>query len=63
MVGFVNGAGLSIHDKPKHNLTGAPYFTDGLRAGLEFGRRPSHIEDVRFFDLETPAHHLIYSDQ
>jgi len=62
MIGFVKGVGLSSHDKPNHNLTGDPYFTDGLRAVLEFDRRPSNIENVRFFDWETPPHRAIYSD-
>lgn len=62
MIGFVGGVGLSTHDKPSHNLTGDPYFTDGLRAVLEFDRRPSNVEDVRFFDWAIPPHRSIYSD-
>ncbi len=62
MIGFVGGVGLSTHEKPNHNLTGDPYFTDGLRAVLEFDRRPSNVEDVRFFDWAVPPHRSIYSD-
>jgi len=63
MLGFVEGVGLSSHHQPNHNLTGDPYFTDGLRAVLEFDRRPSNIEDVRFFDWAIPPHRSIYSDK
>lgn len=31
-VGYVEGVGACDSDKPKHNLTGDPYFTDGKRA-------------------------------
>jgi len=61
-IGFVEGVGLSGHEEPNHNLTGDPYFTDGLRAVLKFGHRPSSVEDVRFFDWATPPHRAIYSD-
>lgn len=31
-VGYVDGVGACEADRPKHNLTGDPYFTDGKRA-------------------------------
>ena len=31
-LGFVGGVGAASVDAPRHNLTGDPYFTDGLRA-------------------------------
>lgn len=31
-VGYVEGVGACVAEKPKHNLTGDPYFTDGKRA-------------------------------
>ncbi|MFN0017696.1 MAG: LssY C-terminal domain-containing protein [Pirellulaceae bacterium] len=31
-VGYIDGVGPCEPDKPKHNLTGDPYFTDGKRA-------------------------------
>jgi hypothetical protein len=40
---------------PRHNLTGDPYFTDGLRAALVVSSRPVSLEDVRFFDWERLA--------
>jgi len=62
MLGFVEGVGLSTHDQPNKNLTGDSYFTDGLRAVLEFDRRPSNITDIDFFDWATPPHRSLYSD-
>jgi hypothetical protein len=32
LVGYVPGAGAADRTAPRHNLTGDPYFTDGLRA-------------------------------
>lgn len=63
MLGFVEGVGLVKHSIPNHNLTGDPYYTDGLRAVLEFDSRPSNIEDVRFFGWATPPHRSIYSSE
>jgi hypothetical protein len=31
-LGFVPGVEAARSDAPRHNLTGDPYFTDGLRA-------------------------------
>lgn len=36
LVGYVAGAEAADQTKPRHNLTGDPYFTDGLRAVLVF---------------------------
>lgn len=35
-VGYVPGAGAAERSAPRHNLTGDPYFTDGLRAVAVF---------------------------
>lgn len=35
-VGYVSGAGAADRDHPRHNLTGDPYFTDGMRAVAVF---------------------------
>jgi len=61
-IGFVEGVGPSGHGEPNHNLTGDPYFTDGLCAVLKFGHRPNSVEDIHFFDWATPPHRAIYSD-
>jgi LssY-like putative type I secretion system component LssY len=36
LVGYVPGAQAADRASPRHNLTGDPYFTDGLRAVIEF---------------------------
>jgi LssY C-terminus len=36
LVGYVPGAQAADRTLPRHNLTGDPYFTDGLRAVIEF---------------------------
>ncbi len=53
-VGFVEGVGMAPEDKPRTNMTGDPYFTDGLRAVLLFDRRPTQITDLKFFHWDTP---------
>lgn len=55
MIGFVEGVGMSLEIEPRNNLTGDSYYTDGLRAVLEFDERPYNIEDVRFFNWATPS--------
>jgi len=37
-MGYVNGAQAASRESPRHNLTGDPYFTDGLRALIVFSR-------------------------
>jgi hypothetical protein len=41
-------------EKPRENLGGDPYFTDGLLLVLLFGRRPISIKEVEFFNWEKP---------
>jgi len=53
-LGFVSGVNPASENDPRHNMTGDPYFTDGLRAVLLFGRQPRHIEDLKFFGWEVP---------
>ncbi|UCF41086.1 MAG: LssY C-terminal domain-containing protein [Gemmatimonadota bacterium] len=51
---FVKGVGAAPRDAPRHNLTGDPYFTDGLRAVLFFGPRPRTLSEVEYLDWERP---------
>jgi hypothetical protein len=51
---FVKGAGAAPRDGPRSNLTGDPYFTDGLRAVLFFGPRPRTLDEVEYLDWERP---------
>ena len=49
-IGYVGGVGKASRSKPKHNLTGDPYFTDGYRAVLVFDRRLHSYTEIQFFD-------------
>jgi len=51
---FVEGAGAAPISKPRQNLTGDPYFTDGHRAVLWLSSEPIEFEDVEFVEWETP---------
>jgi hypothetical protein len=54
--GWVKGVGKATRSKPRHNLTGDPYFTAGLRAVLMFDRRPHSFKEIESFDWEeSPA--------
>ncbi len=53
--GFVKGPDPAPASRPHRNLTGDPYFTDGLRAVLLFERRPVGLGEVEIFDWERPA--------
>jgi hypothetical protein len=53
--GFVNGVGAASIDAPRDNLTGDPYFTDGLRAVLWLSSPPVAFENVNFLAWELPS--------
>ena len=53
-VGFVKGVGRATPSKPRANLTGDPYFTDGLRAVLILDHGPISLDQVRTLDWEQP---------
>ena len=53
--GFAKGIEPAAPDRPYRNLTGDPYFTDGLRAVLLFERRPLSLDEVEVFEWERPA--------
>jgi hypothetical protein len=50
-VGYVKGVGAAPYDKPRSNLTGDPYFTDGLRVVLFVSAEPSDISEIQVLDL------------
>jgi hypothetical protein len=54
-VGFVEGVGRATPSKPRANLTGDPYFTDGLRAVIFLETGPTSLQEVRFLHWETPS--------
>jgi hypothetical protein len=50
-IGFVKGAGAPTEDERK-NLTGDPYYTDGLRAVLFFEPRPYSLSELEVLEWE-----------
>ena len=53
-VGFVSGVGASSPAHARRNLTGDPYFTDGLRLVVFFGSEPRSPLAVEFLPWERP---------
>ncbi len=53
-VGFVKGVGHATASKPRMNLTGDPYFTDGLRAVIVIEQGPISLNEIRSFHWERP---------
>jgi hypothetical protein len=53
--GWVKGVGKATRSKPRHNITGDPYFTAGLRAVLMFDSRPHSFMEIQSFDWEESA--------
>jgi hypothetical protein len=53
--GYVKGVGAASRSKPRHNLTGDPYFTNGFRAVLVFDDRPHSFAEIERFDWEDPV--------
>jgi len=54
-IGWVSGLGVATPDHPQTNLTGDPYFHDGLRAVLLFSDQHTKMSEVLFFDWEDPS--------
>jgi len=53
---LVGGVGAAPITMPRTNLTGDPYFTDGLRAVLWVSSAPVPFERVQFVEWERPTH-------
>lgn len=51
---FVKGVGAAPIESPRQNLTGDPYFTDGLRIVLWVSSKPVAFEKVEFIEWELP---------
>lgn len=51
---LVGGVGAASISTPRHNLTGDPYFTDGLRAVLWVSSDPVPFGRVQFIEWELP---------
>jgi hypothetical protein len=52
---FVKGVGSAPISEPRGNLTGDPYFTDGLRAVMWLSSAPVAMEAVEFVEWEIPS--------
>jgi len=57
---FQRGTEPSLRDSPRKNLTGDPYFTDGLRLFVELSEEP--VEAV-FFGWEFPYPMDLYTQK
>jgi hypothetical protein len=55
--GYVEGVGAAPMSAPRTNLTGDPYFTDGLRLVLFLSDKKTLLEDVGRLPWATPAQH------
>ena len=53
--GFVKGVGRVTPSKPRSNLTGDPYFTDGLRAVIILDPGPTSLKQIKNLEWENPA--------
>ncbi len=50
-LGYVGGVGWVDFEEPRGNLTGDPWFSDGLRAVLFIASEPSDISEIDLIDL------------
>lgn len=51
---FVKGNSEAARTEPRSNLTGDPYFSDGLRAVMWVSGDPVDMEEVEFLEWENP---------
>ena len=51
---YVKGVGAAPPSEPRGNLTGDPYFSDGLRAVIWISGKPVGMEEVEFVEWEIP---------
>ena len=51
---YVEGVGEAPIDSPRQNLTGDPYFTDGLRLVMWIASEPADLQDVRYENWVDP---------
>jgi len=51
--GWVKGVGAASANAPRHNLTGDPYYTDGLRVVLVLSHNPVTVDQVEQLGWET----------
>jgi hypothetical protein len=59
-LGYVGGVGVAPYNSPRKNLTGDPYFTDGLRVVMWVSHTPRNLSEIEIVDLgaQPPARDL-----
>ena len=50
-IGYVRGVGAASFDEPRGNLTGDPYFTDGLRVVMWVSGSPVGFDEIEIVEL------------
>ena len=60
--GFVGGVGAAFSTEPKENLTGDPYFTDGLRAVFILSEKPTPINKIKLLRWDWPPDYNRFID-
>jgi hypothetical protein len=53
--GYVEGVGGAPASEPRPNLTGDPYYTDGLRAVIFLSDAATALEDIERLPWEVPG--------
>lgn len=61
--GFVSGVGSAPVSEPRENLTGDPYFTDGLRAVLIVSHIPIPYSEIQLLNWEVPPRVKQYKEE
>ena len=60
--GFVGGVGAAPPAEPRTNLTGDPYFTDGLRAVLVLSENPTPTNQIKLLKWDWPPEYQDFID-
>ena len=61
-IGFVEGVGVAPYTEPRKNLTGDPYFTDGLRVVLILSENPTPINQIKLLKWDWPPDYKNFVD-
>ncbi len=62
-LGYVGGVGPASYESPRGNLTGDPYFTDGLRAIMWLSSTPVPLDEIELVDLGAHSSDRANADQ
>ena len=54
--GYVKGVGAAPYHEPRRNLTGDPYFTDGLRVVIGLSSEPVQVGQIEAKPWESPPY-------